>query len=93
MKKDKRSVLTEYVRNLSEDELKFLGTRLIERLSSDLAEALNVVSNNKNADEVFRNAGSAAELYDLLDDLRDCIIKECKKRNINPSRGKNSVAA
>ena len=80
MKKDRKTVLSEYVRNLSEDDLKFLSGRLVERLSSDLSEALNFVSKNRHVDDVFRSAKSADELYDLCDQLRDHASREYKKR-------------
>ncbi len=93
MKKDRKTVLSAYVRNLAEDEVKYLGTRLVERLSNDLAEALDLVSNNKHVDEVFRDASSANELYNTIDLLKESVLRECRKRNIAPARGKMPSAA
>jgi len=82
MKKDQNTILGEFVRSLSEDDLRFLVSRLIDRYSNDLSEALNFLSKHKRIDSIFRSASSAEEIYDLCDLVRGLAQKECDRRNV-----------
>lgn len=81
--KDVKSFLVEYVSSLSDDKLHFLTTRLVEKLSGDLADALDEMSKDKKIDDILSNAGSSENLYNLLDSIRDIMVKESKKRDLS----------
>lgn len=82
MNKDSKTTLSEYVSSISDDDLKFLNSRLTERLPGDLAEVLEVISKDRKVDAVFSAANSAYGVYDYCDDLKEAVLKECKKRGL-----------
>jgi hypothetical protein len=72
--------LKEYCFRLSEDNLKKLYSSLNQRMSNDLAEALNFMGSNKEIDKWFSSAESSSELYDMIDMVGDFVNKEYEKR-------------
>ncbi len=82
-KKDHKTILTEYVRDLSDDDLIYLGVRLNERVGSDLAEILNFMSRKTSADYVLSSSDTAYGLYDTLDLTLEVLNKEADKRKIS----------
>lgn len=82
MTKDQRNTLVEYVSFLSEEDLRWLGLRLTERLAGDLCETLNFMSKNTRVDTVLQSANSCWELYELTDKIREIVAKECKKKGV-----------
>lgn len=83
MNKEQKSVVLEYISSLSEDALKFHAMRLSEKYSGDLAESLNEMSKDKRLDELLASTVSAEELFILLDQIKDLILKECKKKSLH----------
>lgn len=81
--KDSKTVIVEYVSSLSDDQLQFVTTRLVEKLGGDLAEALEEMSKDKKIDDVLSDASSAENLYNILDNIRDVAVKELKKRDVS----------
>lgn len=82
-KKDQKSILVEYFRDLSDDDLRYLGLRLNDRVGSDLAEVLNFMSRKTSADYVFSCAMGSKDLYDSLDTAQEVINKEAEKRKLS----------
>lgn len=82
MNKEQRNAVVEYATGLSEDELRWLGVRLTERLSGDLPEALEALSKSEKVDAVLASANSANDFYDLIDKIRDVLVKEAKKKGL-----------
>lgn len=82
-KKDHRVILVEYFRDLSDDDLIYLGIRLNERVGSDLADILNFMSKKTSADYVLSCSTTATNLYDSLDLAREVASKEADKRKIS----------
>lgn len=83
MNKEQKSVVLEYISSLSEDALKFHAMRLSEKFSGDLAESLNEMSKDKRLDELLSSTVSAEDLFTLLDQIKDLILKECKKKSLH----------
>ena len=81
-----RNALIEFASSLSEDDLKFLSARLNERLSGDLAEALDFMSHYKVLDSQLSVAKSAYEVYNICDSVTEVLQKECRKRNLQFDR-------
>lgn len=72
--------LSEYVSNLSDEDVKYLHPRLAQRLSGDLAEVLIYVGEKKEIDKVLSDAKSANQLYDAIDLLAKEVEREYRKR-------------
>ncbi len=77
-----RNALVEFANTLSEDDLRFLNSRLTERLQGDIAEALDFLSHYKAIDSVLSVAKTSNEVYNVCDQLTETLQKECKKRGV-----------
>jgi hypothetical protein len=82
MTKDQRINVVEYASTLSDEDLRWLGLRLVERMAGDVAEVLDFMSKNAKMDGVLQSANSAWDLYDLCDKIREVVAKECKRRGV-----------
>ena len=82
MNKDLRTIVTEYVNSLSDEEARWLVDRLHDRLSGDLAESLKMMSRYKRMDAILSVADSAERLFDLCDQITDVFQQVCKKRGL-----------
>lgn len=77
-----RNIVLEFVGSLSDEDLKFLTSRLTEKLQGDIAQALELMSQHKSIDNVFSAAKSADEVFNLCDFISEFLLKECKKRGL-----------
>jgi uncharacterized membrane protein YhfC len=77
-----KSIVIEFVTTISETELKWLTQRLNDRLSGDLADALAFMGKHKGMDGMLSSAISANELFDMCDNIKEILHKECKKKKI-----------
>jgi len=80
--KKPETYLKEYCQKLSDENLKWLYSRLSQRLGGDLAEATENLSSSKEIDRWFLTAESPFDLYDMLDTVERVAAKEFEKRNI-----------
>lgn len=83
MNKEQKSVVVEYISSLSDDLLKFHAMRLSEKFSGDLAESLNEMSKDRRLDELLASSVSAEDLFVLVDQIKDLVLKECKKKGLH----------
>lgn len=74
------SLLVEYNRKLSDDDLNFVVGRLTQRLSGDLPEVLTYFSKNADLDYWLSTSKNSWEVYDMLDDIQKFADKEYNKR-------------
>ena len=74
------SVVKEYVRGLSDDDLQYLHTRLKQRLGGDLAEAGDFMDKNPEMVQFFSNSDGSMDWFDRLDLVENAINKEMEKR-------------
>lgn len=81
--KDVKTILVEYISSLSDDDLCFLGTRLIDRYAGDLGQVLNFMSKKSQIDMILSSAVTAFDLYQLCDLIQEMGVKEAKKRKLN----------
>lgn len=81
-----KSVLVEFVSSSSDEELRFLNSRLTERLQGDIAEVLDFLSNHKTVDSILAAAKSADEVYSICDTITECVQKEYKKRGVQTDK-------
>ena len=73
--------LKEYCQKLSDDQLKFVGQRLSQRLSGDLAEVFDYFKEIKEIDRWLLSASTCDELFDMIDLVDSSCQKEMDKRN------------
>ena len=78
--------VSEFVRNVSDEDLKFITGRLSDRQGNDFAEALNLLSKNKQMDNYLGSAQSAMDLFDKCDYILKLSLSECKKRNLRSKK-------
>jgi hypothetical protein len=74
------TLLKEYTTKLSDDNLKFLNSRLSQRLGGDVPEVLDFVSQSGEMDRWFHSAKGSWELYDMVDSLYKHVEQECDYR-------------
>lgn len=72
--------LKEYCQRLSDENIKFLTGRLSQRLSGDIAEVLDFLSNVREIDRWLVSAQTSLELYDMIDLVESTVVKECDRR-------------
>jgi len=73
-------VLKEYVRRLNDDDLKYIGMRLANRLGGDLGEAVEVVQRQPEMDRWLSSATSADDFFNMVDQVDSYVQLEVKKR-------------
>ncbi len=78
---EKPNLLKEYISNLSDDDIKFLESRLNQRLSGDIPEVLNFLEKNSKVDFILSKTKTANELYDLVDAVAELVKQEIVTRN------------
>ena len=78
--KNPDNFIKEYVVNLNEEDIKFLYSRLSERLLGDTSEAINFLDKNNDLSKWFYSAKSSNDLYDMVDKVFKFVEKEHNKR-------------
>lgn len=92
MTKEQKAIVTEYVSDLSDGPLRELTICLVDRLQDDLATALNFMSQNNEMDALLASMGSANDLFNTCDQIRDFCTKECKRRGVSLKYQPNCAA-
>jgi hypothetical protein len=63
----------EYVRSLSDDDLRFVGSRLQQNLCGDLCEVLNFLSRTKELDRYLAGAEDYSEFFRSIEYIAECV--------------------
>lgn len=87
MTKDQRSIVIEYAGTVSDEDLRYITSRLTERYTDDMPQALDKLALAETVDAVLGSAKSALEFFILADQVRDVLTKECKKRGVSFKQG------
>lgn len=74
------NVLKEYVRKLSDEDLRYLSIRFTHSLSGDKAELAEFLSRERSVDNWLSAASSCTEWFDMLDMVGDYVKKENIRR-------------
>lgn len=82
MNKEQRSIVVEYANSIPDDVLRTLTLRLFEKMADDTPEALNEMSKDRRMDSLLASAESASDLFAMLDNVRDILQKECRKKGL-----------
>ena len=75
------SSLREYVRRLSDEDLRFLYDRFSANLSGDRPQILDLLATNKEADRWLSTAADSTDFFERLDVIGDLITKEHLRRS------------
>lgn len=78
--KNPETIIKEYVSSLNEEDLRFLFSRLSERMSGDLGEAINHMDKCNDIAKWFHTAKNSDEFYSMIDKISKVIEKEHNKR-------------
>lgn len=70
----------DYVRRLNDDDIKFLSSRLSNRLGGDLGEAFDLIQCNQDMDRWLSSADNADDFFDMVDIIDNQIQQEVKRR-------------
>jgi len=73
--------LKEYFQKISDEDLKYIHTRLDQRIGSDVAEVCEFFSESKEIDKWMLSAETSDQLYDMLDLVHTSASKEYEKRS------------
>jgi hypothetical protein len=79
--KKKDTVLKEFVRSISDEDLRFSCSRLGQRLSGDLPDVIEFFQLFPDIDRILLNSKDSFGLYDLLDELQEYLEREIKRRS------------
>lgn len=78
----------EYVKKISEEDLRWLSVRFKERIGSDLAEALLLIQDRYgDINRLLSNTPNAEAVYEVADIIDKHVQDELKKRNRPPQKG------
>lgn len=73
--------IRECVKKISDEDMKYIGIRLSQRIGSDLSEALRFIHDvYPELNKVFSTSSNAAELYNMVDILEKHIQDFLSKR-------------
>jgi hypothetical protein len=75
------NIIREYVRNLSDEDLKNLLSRLMQNLSGDKAEVANILSKSAEVDKWLKSANSSNDFFSMMDEIEKEVSFEFQKRN------------
>lgn len=81
--KKKDSILREYVRSITDEDLKFLCSRLSHtygRRGGDVAAAVELIQAGGDIDRLFGSARDSGQLFDLIDEVQEYAEREIKRR-------------
>lgn len=77
--------IKEYCQKLSDEHIKNLYNRLNQRMSGDLADVLDFLSNTREVDRWLSSAQGCIDLYDMIDAVADAVNAELNRRNVSVS--------
>jgi len=75
--------IKEYCQKLSDEHVKNLYNRLTQRMSDDLADVLDFLSNTREVDRWLSSAQGCNDLYDMIDVVAEAIVAEHQRRNVS----------
>lgn len=73
---NKDAILKDYVRRLGDEELSYLGLRSSQCLFGDRAEMAQYLSRHEVINRWLQTAKSAAELFDMFDQVGEHVERE-----------------
>lgn len=74
------SMLKEYVRQCTDDELKWLYSRYSQMLFGDRADIIDFLSRTKEVDRWLQTSLCSFDLFNMVDEVGELVEKEYNKR-------------
>ena len=74
--KNSDTLLKEYVRRLTDEDVRFLFSRFSQMLFGDRAEIVDFLSQTRDIDRHLQSATSSYELFNMVDAIGDLAKKE-----------------
>lgn len=75
------NIVKEYVKSISDSSLDDLFLKLQRKIGVDVADAADILSQDKDVDKWLASASSADEWFEMMDRVHDIIKKEVYSRN------------
>lgn len=89
-----QEALKDYSKRLSDDDLKWLSLRLVQRIGADVGEAIEYVQKNPELDHWLQMSNSASEFFDMVDQIDYQLQYELKKRfSLHEQKSEKSKSA
>ena len=81
--KDVRSILIEFVKRNSNDDLYYIADHIEGNYAGDLARIFAIFCKDARMDNLFCTSKSADELFEWMDILQEVVRNEMKRRNLS----------
>jgi len=78
--KNSDTLLREYVRRLTDEDLRFIFSRFSQMLFGDRAEIVEFLSETRDIDRYLQAATSSFELFNMVDQVGELAQKEYARR-------------
>jgi hypothetical protein len=89
-----QDTLKEYAKKLSDDDLRWLNTRLTQRIGGDVGEAIEFMQDSQEMDRWLQLNNSAAEFFEMVDQIDIQLQYELKKRfSLHEQKAEKSKSA
>jgi hypothetical protein len=75
-------IVKEYISGLNDDDLRYLHSRLDQKFSGDMAEALDLISDDHSMDYWLKASPSHNDFFNRIDFITNQLESECSYRNI-----------
>lgn len=76
----KDAAIREFARSLPDDDLRFSCFRLSERKSGDIGDVLELIQDSPDMDRFLAAAKDADGVYDIIDEVQECLEREYSRR-------------
>jgi hypothetical protein len=73
-------IVTEYARNLSDEDLAFVTGRFKQKLSGDMADLARVFSRDDSIDKWLSTATSGPQWFEMVEKIEKAVGQECISR-------------
>ena len=93
MAKKPETILREYARRTSDEDLRYLQIRFSSLMAGDRAEIANLLSKDKEVDKVLASAISAEEWFEFVDIVGSGVFAEAKKRKSSRPPQKKGIVS
>ncbi len=77
----KRDILSEFVKSLSDEDIRYIHFHLSERKGGDVAEIVEYLQQIPEIDTALRSALDARNFYDMIDEIYGLVDCEIRQRN------------
>lgn len=76
------SLLKDYAKKLSNDDLDYLDDRFKQRLCGDYADIASFLSHHKHVDNWLGSAADYGDYFNMIDVIGETVSKEIQSRNL-----------